>query len=218
MDIFENKQTAPWLHYTFNNLLPTGILKELSEFPVNEFNNGEGNSEDFKLESINVGNEIKNETDYNYFDIVIHNIKDKKIINLFRDKNLISKVQEKLNINLSNKVVEAELVELKNTYKPEIHLDKSDKIITVLVYLKTDKIEESGTWLYDENKNLHSKLDGRPNSGILFINAPKTWHSVPIMEEGKEFIRRSLLITYRHLPRLTYKELIKYRKNIFLIP
>lgn len=217
MDIFENKETAPWLHYTFNNLLPNDILKELSELPVSEFNHDSDNPEDHEIKSIDVDHGVRNDAGDTYGDTVLHNIKDKKIIDLFRDKNLISKVQEKLNINLSNKVVKAELVEIKNLYKPEIHLDNPNKIITVLVYLKTDKIEESGTWLYDKNKNLHSKLDGTPNSGITFINAPKTWHRLPIMEEGKEFIRRSLLVTYRHLPRLTYRDLIKFKKNIFLI-
>ena len=112
MDIFENKQTAPWLHYTFNNLLPNDILKELSEFPVNKFNNDEDN----EIKSIDVDHGIRNDAGDTYGDTVLHNIKDKKIIDLFRDKNLISKVQEKLNINLSNKVVKAELVEIKNLY------------------------------------------------------------------------------------------------------
>jgi len=222
MNIFETKKEIPWLHYTFNNLLPEDIINYLKNIPVEEFNNGIGTAENIKSnqlaeDDLGIYKRDGIERDKNFGDTSVHNITDSKIINLFTNKNIITKIKNELNIDLHNKEIKAELFEIKNLYEPELHVDNSKKIITILVYINTDVIKEAGTWLYDKYKNLHSKLDCISNSGITFVNAPNTWHRVPVMEKGKEFKRRSLLITYRDIPKLNYRDLIKFKKNIFIV-
>lgn len=217
MNIFQSKKEQPWLHYTFEDLLPDNLYKQLTTFPSEQFNLDEGNIESKEVVNTDTGYSKRNESKDTYGDTIVHNIKDKNIIDLFTNVKLIQSIKDELDIDLKGKVVKAELFEMKKLFNPEIHLDRPSKLITVLVYLKSDVVKETGTWLYNKDKTLHSKLDFKTNSGITFVNAPETWHRVPVMERGAEYTRRSLLVTYRELPKLNYRDMLKYKNEIFIV-
>ena len=198
-------------------ILSYDLYEQLTTFPSNQFNLDEGNIESKEVINTDTGYNTRNESKDTYGDTIVHNIKEKNIIDIFTDEKLIQSIKNELNIDLRGKTVKAELFEMKKLYNPEIHLDRPSKLITVLVYLKSDFLKETGTWLYNRDKTLHSKLDFIPNSGITFVNAPKTWHRVPVMEKGTEYVRRSLLVTYRELPKLNYRDMVKYKNQIFIV-
>jgi hypothetical protein len=202
MDLFGNKKTEPWEHYILNNPLTKTQHSFLKNIPEDK------NSKDF---------------------YTMKPITDQNIIDTFTERNLLLAIQEKLNIDLKLKGLRIVLIDIigagheyykKNPEKYEIHEDAKEKLLSILIYIDTDTELETGTWLYDKDKKIHTKLNAIPNTGLVFVRQKGvTFHQIPPFSgipPGK-YKRRALLVNYLDIPtRLDVMRNPELTKNWYL--
>ncbi len=182
----------PFNHWVFSNCLEEGALDEISYSNIpsgDRMYDGTraadhtGQGVDGKLRLFITKNNCQN---FPYLTKLIHSLQSKEMVN--KISNIIDK-------NLSNSYVRLEIIGDKKGFWLKPHKDISEKLITMMVWANPyNEASNLGTDLYDKNFKLVKTIKYVHNSGYFFSSGDDTWHGLELKEIQKE--RRCIQINY----------------------
>ena len=186
MNIFQHKYTDPFTYYTFDNIFTDEQLTSLNNMFKKAFY-----TQHTEQDEIDENFDQKN---ISYYDVT-----DTQFVELFTSKRLINSIESELNVNLQLKGVKMTLMSIIGPRSVWVHPDSEEKIVSIVIYLGTNNYVDKGTWIYSDMNTLHSKLDHKPNTGLVFAPNTNTWHSCPELD-ANDPVRRSIMINYIDIP------------------
>lgn len=118
-----------------------------------------------------------------------------QLTDAFHDRRVVGAIEEVCGIELTGTQLRVEYCLDTDGFWLEPHTDIAPKKLTMLVYLSTEpEAEALGTDLYDADKAWVGRAPAAPNSGLMFVPGPDTWHG--FQRRPFDCVRRSLIINY----------------------
>jgi len=118
-----------------------------------------------------------------------------KLIQSLQSKEMVNKISEIIDKDLSNSYVRLEVIGDKKGFWLKPHKDISEKLMTMMVWANPyNEASNLGTDLYDKNFKLVKTIKYVHNSGYFFSSGDDTWHGLELKEIQKE--RRCIQINY----------------------
>ncbi len=186
MNLFETRHETPWKYYTASDVLSSTVVGCLNTVPLSDF-----------YTQYTEQDEI--DRNYDEKNILYHDVRDSSIVDMFTDRALVGDIEHTLGVTLALKGVKLTLMSITGPRDVWIHPDSSDKIVSIIIYLGSECMRGRGTWIYADERTLHTKLDHIPNTSCIFAPNTNTWHSCPEIAAGST-PRRSLMINYVDIP------------------
>ena len=182
----------PFNHWVFSNCLEEGALDEISYSNIpsgDRMYDGTraadftGQGVDGKLRLFITKNNCQN---FPYLT---------KLIQSLQSKEMVNKISEIIDKDLSNSYVRLEVIGDKKGFWLKPHKDISEKLMTMMVWANPyNEASNLGTDLYDKNFKLVKTIKYVHNSGYFFSSGDDTWHGLELKEIQKE--RRCIQINY----------------------
>ena len=120
----------------------------------------------------------------------------RQIAEAFQQSTVVQSIQNLVGVSLAGSYLRIEYCQDVNGFWLEPHMDLSEKLVTLQVYLNTGRDEGTlGTDLYDSQKRFVVTTPSAFGQGILFVpREPDSWHGFE--KRAISHIRRSLIINY----------------------
>ena len=117
------------------------------------------------------------------------------LINSLQSKEIVKKISNLINKDLSNSYVRLEVIGDKKGFWLKPHKDISEKLMTMMIWANPyNESANLGTDLYDKSFNLVKTIEYIHNSGYFFSSGEDTWHGLELKEIKKE--RRCIQVNY----------------------
>ncbi len=117
------------------------------------------------------------------------------VINFLQKKEIVNKISNILNKDLSSSFVRLEIIGDKKGFWLKPHKDISEKLMTMMIWANPYNESNSlGTDLYDDDFNVIKTIPYIHNNGYFFSSGSDTWHGLELKEIKKE--RRCIQINY----------------------
>ena len=118
-----------------------------------------------------------------------------KIINDLQSVDMVKKISDILNKDLSSAFVRLEIIGDKKGFWLKPHKDISEKLMTMMIWANPyNESDNLGTDLYDNKHNIVKTIKYKHNNGYFFSSGDDTWHGLEKKEILKE--RRCIQINY----------------------
>tara|TARA_B100000575_G_C23138186_1_gene661740 strand:- start:2244 stop:2858 length:615 start_codon:yes stop_codon:yes gene_type:complete len=118
-----------------------------------------------------------------------------KIIKNLQSPELVRKISNIINKDLSNSFVRLEIIGDKKGFWLKPHKDISEKLMTMMIWANPyNESSNLGTDLYNKEFKLIKTIEYVHNSGYFFSSGEDTWHGLELKEIKKE--RRCIQVNY----------------------
>ncbi len=118
-----------------------------------------------------------------------------KLIKSLQSKEMVNKISELINKDLSESYVRLEIIGDKKGFWLKPHKDIAEKLMTMMIWANPyDEASNLGTDLYDKDFKLVKTIEYVHNSGYLFSSGDDTWHGLELKEIKIE--RRCIQVNY----------------------